>query len=123
MQTLILLLLCVLYAVLNVTGTALIKKSVIGYTLNGVAEYLSFLFQFPVVLGLALNFCSMLVVVKALSAEKFVYVFPVAIGINFGFTALAGHFVFNERLTPAALLGLVLIFSGVAVTSIANHAS
>lgn len=115
------LILCLLYAGLNVTGTALIKQGIAGNTLNGLREYFEFFFRYKVLFGIFLNFCSMLVIVKALAMEKFTYVFPVAIGINFALTALAGYFVFSERLSALSFTGLVLILAGITLMSAANQ--
>ena len=121
MRTVWILGLCLFYAALNVTGTALIKRSIADNALENARDYLVFLLQFPVVLGIALNFLSMLVVVKALAMAKFIYVFPVAIGINFAMTAIAGYYIFSERMSLMSFAGLALILGGILVMSAANQ--
>ena len=109
--------LCLSYAILNVSGTALIKNAVVGSDLNSIRSYIYTLFELKVMTGILLNFSSMLIMMKALSLEKFTYVFPVAIGINFAITVIIGYIVFGEEVDINLLFGLLFIMAGIILMS------
>jgi len=111
------LLLCVVYAILNASGTALIKSTATEYNLINLSSYINILLDIRIVAGIALNFSSMLIIIKALSMERFTYVFPVAIGINFVVTIIIGYVVFGERLDIEMLSGILLILLGIFIMS------
>ena len=111
------LLLCVVYAILNASGTALIKSTATEYNLINLSSYINILLDIRIVAGIALNFSSMLIIIKALSMERFTYVFPVAIGINFVVTIIIGYVVFGERLDIDMLSGILLILLGIFIMS------
>jgi multidrug transporter EmrE-like cation transporter len=118
MRLLIILTLCFMYATLNVSGTALIKNELINHGLADFKSYFQFIMNYKVMFGICLNFISMLVVMKALSMEKFSFIFPVSIGINFAMTITAGYFIFGDRLSFFSFTGLFFILAGILLMSI-----
>jgi multidrug transporter EmrE-like cation transporter len=117
---LIVVVLCAVYAMLNVTGTAFIKHGLLNYNLTDWKSYLAFLLKYKVLIGICFNFFAMLVVMKALSLEKFSYVFPVAVGINFAMTVMVGSIIFGDRLSYLSFVGLLSILAGIFMMSLAN---
>ena len=109
---------CALYALLNVSGAAIIKLNLKGKTLTSVNEYLKVLFHIQVIGAFALIFVSMLVIFKALSSARFTFVIPVSAGINFILTVIAGYFIFKDHLNLASFIGFTLIISGIILLSI-----
>ncbi|MEO8769692.1 MAG: hypothetical protein ABI402_06400 [Ferruginibacter sp.] len=113
-------LLATLYAILNVSGSALIKNKLKNYTLAGFSDWLNFLFSFQTIIAFALIFISALLMFKALSFAEFVFIIPIATGINFLTTVLVGYFLFNERVNYISFIGFSLILSGIIVLSLNN---
>jgi multidrug transporter EmrE-like cation transporter len=111
----------IVYAALNVSGAALIKTELKSTQLNGMSEYFFFLFRWRVMSGFAVVFISALVLIKALSIAKISLVNPVATGVNFMFTLAVGYFLFNERITLAHYVGLILILTGILIISVAER--
>lgn len=111
----------IVYAALNVSGAALIKTELKTVTLNGLSEYFFFLFRLRVIAGFAVVFLSALVLIKALSIAKISLVNPVATGVNFMFTLAVGYYLFNERISLAHYIGLVLILCGILIISVAER--
>jgi multidrug transporter EmrE-like cation transporter len=112
-----------LYAAINVSGAALIKSDIKNSTLHSVADYILFLLRWRVIAGFALVFLSAIILIKALSIAKISLVNPMATGVNFGFTLIAGYFVFNERIGLPHYLGLALILCGILIISIAEKST
>lgn len=113
----------ILYAAINVSGAALIKSDIKNQTLNGITDYIYFLMRWRVIAGFALVFLSAIILIKALSIAKISLVNPMATGINFGFTLIAGYFVFNERIGLPHYLGLALILCGILIISMAEKSA
>lgn len=113
METAIVILLCFFYALLNVTGAALIKSQILNQSLNSFRDYLHLLTNIKVIIGFSVIFISALVIFKALSLGKFSYVIPIATGINFALTVMIGRFVFGDILTISSYAGLTVIFFGI----------
>lgn len=111
---------CSLYAILNVAGAALIKWKLKGSALTNLKEWIYFLFDYQVLTAFALIFISALVLFKALSTGQFTFIVPVATGINFALTIIAGYFVFKDQLNFFSFVGFVLILSGVIILSLNN---
>lgn len=111
---------CLLYAMLNVTGAALIKWKLKGRTLSAVNDWLKLLFEPQVIAAFALIFLSMLVIFKALSLANFTFVIPVSAGINFVLTVIAGYFIFKDSLNYISFIGFALIISGILLLSLNN---
>lgn len=111
---------CLLYAILNVTGAALIKWKLKGRTLTAVSDWLKLLFEPQVIAAFALIFLSMLVIFKALSLANFTFVIPVSAGINFVLTVIAGYFIFKDSLNYISFIGFALIISGILLLSLNN---
>ncbi|MBN8863488.1 MAG: hypothetical protein J0H92_08960 [Sphingobacteriales bacterium] len=111
---------CLLYAILNVTGAALIKWKLKGRTLSAVNDWLKLLFEPQVIAAFALIFLSMLVIFKALSLANFTFVIPVSAGINFVLTVIAGYFIFKDSLNYISFIGFALIISGILLLSLNN---
>lgn len=109
---------CLLYAVLNVSGAALIKWKLKGRTLSAVNDWLRLLFEPQVIAAFALIFLSMLVIFKALSLANFTFVIPVSAGINFVLTVIAGYFIFKDSLNYISFIGFALIISGILLLSL-----
>ena len=112
--------LCVLYAFLNVSGAALIKWKLKGRTLAAVNDWLRLLFESQVIAAFALIFLSMLVIFKALSLANFSFVIPVSAGVNFLLTVIAGYFIFKDQLNYVSFIGFALIISGILLLSVNN---
>ena len=110
--------LCVLYAGLNVLGTATIKSALTGNTLNSINDYFWFLLYWKTILGLFFVFSSALVVFKALSIAKMSYILPVSTGINFLMIFLIATFIFKEPQNFYSIAGLTLVLMGIFLLSI-----
>lgn len=108
---------CLLYAILNVSGAALIKWKLKGRSLSAVGDWMRLLFEPQVIAAFALIFLSMLVIFKALSLANFTFVIPVSAGINFVLTVVAGYFVFKDSLNYISFVGFTLIISGILLLS------
>jgi multidrug transporter EmrE-like cation transporter len=109
---------CFLYALLNVSGAAVIKWKLKGRSLASLNEWINLLFNVQVIGALCLIFLSMLVIFKALSTANFTFVIPVSAGINFILTVIAGYFIFKDHLNLASFIGFTLIISGILLLSI-----
>src|ERR1700759_4908748 len=109
---------CALYALLNVSGAALIKLNLKGKVLTNVNQWVSVLLNPQVIAAFALIFVSMLVIFKALSSANFTFVIPVSAGINFVLTVIAGYFLFKDQLGLISFIGFALIVSGILLLSI-----
>ena len=112
------LLMCLCYAVFNVSGAALIKTEIPHHQLTSLYGYLHFLLTWRVIGGFSVIMISALVMFKALSLGQFSYVVPIATGINFSLTVLLGVLLFNDKLTMFSYLGLSLILGGIIVMSL-----
>lgn len=111
---------CFLYALLNVSGAALIKWKLKGRVLNAFSDWIQFLLNIQVISAFALIFVSALVLFKALSAGNFTFIIPVSAGINFVLTVIAGYYIFRDQLNVASFVGFGLIISGIILLSINN---
>jgi len=109
---------CSLYAILNVSGAALIKLRLKGYKLGSVKEWIDFLMNVQVLAAFVLIFASALIIFKALSAAEFSFAIPVATGINFALTIVAGHFLFRDKMNVISFVGFALILSGIVLLSL-----
>ncbi len=115
---------CFFYAVLNVSGAAIIKYKLKGRVLNSFSDWIQFLLNIQVIGAFVVIFASALVMFKALSAANFTFVIPVSAGINFILTIIAGYYIFKDQLNLASFIGFTLIISGIILLSInsAQHA-
>lgn len=111
---------CLLYAILNVSGAAIIKWKLKGRALNVVNDWVKLLFDLQVISAFALIFLSMLVIFKALSLANFSFVIPVSAGINFVLTVVAGYFIFKDQVNFVSFIGFALIISGILLLSLNN---
>ncbi len=109
---------CALYALLNVSGAAIIKWNLKGKVLTSFNQWINILLNIQVIAAFALIFVSMLVIFKALSSANFTFVIPVSAGINFIFTIIAGYYIFKDQLGLASFVGFTLIISGILLLSI-----
>jgi multidrug transporter EmrE-like cation transporter len=109
---------CALYALLNVSGAAIIKWNLKGKVLTSLNEWVNLLLNIQVIGAFALIFVSMLVIFKALSSANFTFVIPVSAGINFILTIIAGYYIFKDHLNTASFIGFTLIISGIILLSI-----
>lgn len=109
---------CALYALLNVSGAAIIKWNLKGKVLTNLSQWLNVLLNVQVIGAFALIFVSMLVIFKALSSANFTFVIPVSAGINFVLTVIAGYFIFKDQLSLASYAGFALIISGILLLSL-----
>lgn len=114
------LLYCFLYAILNVSGAAIIKVKLNGLLLIGFKEWIGFLVSIQVIIAFILIFTSALVMFKALSSAAFTFTVPIATGINFALTIIAGYFIFKDQLNFLSFVGFALILSGIIVLSLNN---
>jgi multidrug transporter EmrE-like cation transporter len=111
---------CLLYSILNVSGAAIIKLRLKGLGLEGVKDWIGFLMNLQVIIAFILIFSSALVMFKALSSAPFSFTIPIATGINFALTILAGYFIFKDQLNLLSLFGFSLILSGIIILSLNN---
>ena len=111
---------CFFYAVLNVSGAAIIKWNLKGKVLNEFSQWISFLLNIQVIAAFSLIFISALVMFKALSSADFTFVIPVSAGINFVMTLIAGYFIFRDKINFVSYIGFTLILSGIILLSINN---
>jgi multidrug transporter EmrE-like cation transporter len=111
---------CFFYAVLNVSGAALIKWKLKGKVLNEFSDWFNFLLNIQVIAAFALIFVSALVMFKALSTADFSFVIPVSAGINFVLTLIAGYYIFKDKINFVSYIGFTLILSGIILLSINN---
>lgn len=113
---------CFLYALLNVSGAAIIKWKLKGRTLGSFNEWFNFLLNVQVIGAFVVIFASALVMFKALSTADFTFVIPVSAGINFILTIIAGYYIFRDQLSMASFIGFTLIISGIIILSLNNNA-
>ena len=115
---------CLLYALLNVAGAAIIKYTLQGRKLANMNEWINFLFTPQVIGAFALIFVSALVMFKALSAANFTFVIPISAGINFILTVIVGYYLFKDNLNLVSFMGFGLIIFGIILLSVnsAQHA-
>lgn len=111
---------CFFYAMLNVSGAAIIKWKLKGRALNAFSDWIQFLLNIQVIGAFVIIFASALVMFKALSAANFTFVIPVSAGINFILTVIAGYYIFKDQLNLASFIGFALIISGIILLSINN---
>lgn len=111
---------CFLYALLNVSGAAIIKWNLKGRVLNAFSDWIQFLLNIQVIGAFVVIFASALVMFKALSAANFTFVIPVSAGINFILTIIAGYYIFKDQMSLASFIGFALIISGIILLSINN---
>lgn len=111
---------CFLYALLNVSGAAVIKWNLKGKVLNEFGQWISFLLNIQIIGAFSLIFISALVMFKALSTADFTFVIPVSAGINFVLTLIAGYYIFKDKINFVSYIGFVLILSGILLLSINN---
>ena len=111
---------CFFYAVLNVSGAAIIKYKLKGRVLNSFSDWIQFLLNIQVIGAFVVIFASALVMFKALSAANFTFVIPVSAGINFILTIIAGYYIFKDQLNLASFIGFTLIISGIILLSVNN---
>lgn len=109
---------CFLYAVLNVSGAALIKWKLKGRVLNQLSDWVGFLFDIQVMLAFVIIFGSALVMFKALSAGNFSFIIPVSVGINFILTVIIGYFLFKDKMNYLSFIGFALIVTGIFLLSL-----
>lgn len=116
---------CFIYAVLNVSGAAIIKWKLKGKALTELKHWINLLLDMQVISAFTLIFVSALVIFKALSSADFTFVIPVSAGINFILTLIAGYYIFKDNLNFVSFIGFTLIISGIILLSInsAKHAA
>ncbi len=116
--------LCCLYALLNVTGAAIIKWKVKNKQLVVFSDWLNFLLSYQVIIAFIIIFLSALVLFKVLSTSEFSFVIPVVNGINFIFTLLIGYLYFKDHLNGISIVGFLLILTGITILALnnTNHA-
>jgi multidrug transporter EmrE-like cation transporter len=111
---------CLLYALLNVTGAAIIKWKLKNKQLTTFSDWINFLLNYKVIAAFLIIFLSSLVLFKALSASDFSFVIPVVNGINFALTILVGYFLFKDHLNFLSIVGFFLILSGIMLLAFNN---
>lgn len=111
---------CFLYALLNVTGAAIVKWNFKGLKLNELKLWFRFLLNYQVIAAFTLIFISALVLFKALSSGEFTFIIPVATGINFILTLVVGYYIFKDKVNLVSFFGLGLILSGIIILSLNN---
>lgn len=111
---------CCLYAILNVSGAAVIKWNLKGKVLNEFGQWINFLLNVQVIGAFSLIFISALVMFKALSSADFTFVIPVSAGINFVLTLIAGYYIFKDKINFISYIGFAFILSGIILLSVNN---
>lgn len=111
---------CFIYALLNVSGAAMIKWKLKGKTLSTFGDWITLLLDIQVIAAFVLIFVSALVMFKALSTANFTFVIPVSAGINFILTIIAGYFIFKDNMNVVSFVGFGLIVSGIILLSVNN---
>jgi multidrug transporter EmrE-like cation transporter len=111
---------CCLYALLNVSGAAIIKVKLKGMQLTELKHWLNLLLDIQVIGAFTLIFLSALLIFKALSLANFSFVIPVSAGVNFILTVIAGYYIFKDQLSLVSFIGFALIISGIILLSINN---
>jgi multidrug transporter EmrE-like cation transporter len=111
---------CFLYAVLNVSGAAIIKWNLKGKVLNEFGHWMNLLLNVQVIGAFSLIFVSALVMFKALSTADFTFIIPISAGINFVLTIIAGYYLFKDKLNFISYIGFTLILSGIILLSLNN---
>jgi multidrug transporter EmrE-like cation transporter len=109
---------CFLYALLNVSGAAIIKWNLKGRVLSSFNDWFQFLMHVQVIGAFVVIFASALVMFKALSTAPFTFVIPVSAGINFILTIIAGYYIFRDQLNMLSFVGFTLIISGIILLSL-----
>jgi uncharacterized membrane protein len=112
---------CLLYAIVNVAGAAMIKFSLKGKQLIRFSDWLQFLLSFRVLFAFVLIFVSALIMFKALSKGNFSFVVPVATGFNFMLTILVSFILFREKFTITSFVGFLLIITGIFLLSLTKQ--
>jgi len=120
MNFLICILFCLLYAILNVSGAAIIKNELVSKPIESINDYFPLLLNLKVLVAFIIIFLSALVMFKALSMMKFSIVLPIANGINFGLTVIFGILIFHDKINLYHVFGLSLILFGIIIMGIAE---
>lgn len=110
-----------LYAAFNVSGAALIKWQLKGKSLETLQEWLKLVLNLTFIAAFLLIILSALAFFKALSTNSFSIIIPIATGINFIMTIVAGYYLFQDKLNMLSFLGFLLIISGIIVLSLNNQ--
>ncbi|MBW1909652.1 MAG: hypothetical protein JRJ11_08965 [Deltaproteobacteria bacterium] len=95
----------------------MIKSELAHYSLSGMKEWIVFLGKAKVLLGLFINFISVLFIFKALELGRFTYVLPVSVGLNFSLAIVVGYFIFNDHLSVMSFAGIFFILAGIIIMS------
>jgi multidrug transporter EmrE-like cation transporter len=111
---------CLLYALLNVTGAAIIKWKLKNKQLTTFSDWINFLLNYQVIAAFLIIFLSALVLFKSLSTSEFSFVIPVVNGINFTLTILVGYFLFKDHLNFISIVGFFLILSCIMLLAFNN---
>ncbi len=114
------LLFALLYAVLNISGSAIIKAKLKKHALVHFSDWVNFLFTAQIITAFALIFVSALLMMKALSFSNFTFIIPIATGINFVITVIVGYYLFQEKLNVVSFVGFGLILLGIIILSLNN---
>jgi multidrug transporter EmrE-like cation transporter len=110
-----------LYALLNVSGAALIKWNIKNRSLGNIRDWIKFMADYYFILAFVLIVFSALALFKSLSENNFSFIIPIATGMNFLFTAATGYYFFRDRLSVFSFLGFLLIICGIIILSINNQ--
>lgn len=111
---------CALYALLNVTGAAIIKWQLKGKQLSEFKQWVNLFLDYHMLIAIIFIFLSSLVLFKALAGGQFTFIVPVATGINFILTVVAGYFIFKDQFNYLSFIGFALILSGIVILSLNN---
>ena len=111
-----LILLTIFNSVLMVTGQTLWKKGATGKEIHNLGQLLS-LFLTPYVIGglMVYAFASVLWI-YILNKGELSYVYPIQ-STAFIFALIVGTTIFKEALTPAKVIGVIVICLGVIITT------
>jgi multidrug transporter EmrE-like cation transporter len=112
---------CIIYALLNASGAAMIKMKLKTSPLTNIGDWLAFLFTFQVLVAFIFIFASALVMFKALSSASFSVTIPIATGINFALTIIMGYFIFKDHITVYSFIGFAMILAGIIVLSLSSY--
>lgn len=109
------------YAILNVSGAALIKWQLKERRLENFGEWLKFIMNEKFIAAFFLITLSAFAFFKALSTNSFSMIIPIATGVNFMLTIGVGYYLFQDKLNILSYIGFILIIGGIIVLSLNNQ--
>lgn len=107
----------ILYSIFNVLGASILKTRLSTSSVGTLREFVVFLLHPKSMLAIAFVVASMYFSIRALSVSKFSSAIPYMTGFNFALTVAVGFVLFKERLNLVGYVGIITIFTGIALMS------